>query len=106
MDLGDGDDQIVIQYNGILDVGTDLVLGNGKDRFVSRGDVVVGGARGLFRADDTKGAGPEAPACRGAGSPRGLQRTAACTSMTRTPLPRERGGVGRGKDGGWRWGGS
>ena len=43
MDLGDGDDQIVIQYNGILDVGTDLVLGNGKDRFVSRGDVVVGG---------------------------------------------------------------
>ena len=42
IDLGDGDDQIVIQHNGLLDVGTDLILGRGKDRFVSRGDVVVG----------------------------------------------------------------
>ena len=40
MDLGDGDDQIVIQYKGILDVGTDLVLGKGRNRFVSRGDVM------------------------------------------------------------------
>ena len=58
MDLGDGNDQIVIQYNGILDVGTDLVLGNGKDRFVSRGDVVVGG-------DFTAGSGDDQVEIRG-----------------------------------------
>ena len=52
MDLGDGDDQIVIQYNGSLDVGTDLILGNGKDRFVSRGKVEIGGNFTTGSGDD------------------------------------------------------
>ena len=41
MDLGKGNDQIRMEYGSSLSVGTDLILGEGKDKLVSRGDIVV-----------------------------------------------------------------
>ncbi len=43
MDLGKGNDQIRMEYGTSLAVGTDLILGEGKDKLVSRGDIVVSG---------------------------------------------------------------
>ena len=43
MDLGKGNDQIRMEYGTSLSVGTDLILGEGKDKLVSRGDIVVSG---------------------------------------------------------------
>ena len=43
MDLGKGNDQIRMEYGTSLSVGSDLILGEGKDKLVSRGDIVVSG---------------------------------------------------------------
>ena len=43
MDLGKGMDQIRMEYGSSLDVQSDLILGDGKDKFISRGNTSIKG---------------------------------------------------------------
>lgn len=43
MDLGKGDDQVRMEYGSSLDVQSDLILGDGKDKFISRGFTSIKG---------------------------------------------------------------